>query len=648
MTLKISLWKIILLCSSIYFIKSYFFGPTTIEVTEKEFLKMVKNEELEKVTLISNTKTVTIKVKRENIKAVVKRINGRRKIDNGEESAMRSQWTERIKEAYFNTNLNNIIFVLKIPSVEIFNNNYKEAERNLSEEKQIGYETEEKTFILPLISSIVHFLFTLALVLIIFNPEMLFGAKTGGFSIFGENENNLYNPLKGKKTTLKDIAGNEEIKEEIREIINIFNTKNNIASLGGRPPKGILFIGPPGNGKTLFARAIAGETNVAFIYACGSDFSGMYWGLGSKKMNILFNKAAKMPRGCIIFIDEIDSVARSRKKKITTNEDGENTLNTLLSRMDGFNSNKGVLVIGATNRMEIMDEAILRPGRFDRHIYVGLPHYEDRKKIFDMYLKKIKTARDVDVDTLAKETTGFSCAQIEGVCNEAAMLAGRRKAKSVQMEDLQEAIERKDVGIEKKSKVISEEEKRIIAYHESGHATVGWFLKGCTPLLKVSIIPRGKDALGYAYYSNKEQNIKTKEEIEDEICSYLGGRVAEEIMFNSISTGAENDLENVFRLARMIVTVYGMGESLGPISLYNPREEDLYPVSEDTAKNMDIEIRKIVTILYEETKALLLEKLELLKKLAEELLIKEKLGKEEVESILGPREPYYTRKKEKK
>lgn len=647
MTLKISLWKIIALSLTIYFVKSYFWGPKTIEVTEKEFSKMATNKELEKVTLISNTKTVRIKVKKEKIKEVVKRINERRKkekLDNDGENAVFPQWTEKIKEAYFNTleNLRDVTFILKIPSVKIFNDNYKEAEKKLNEEEQIGYNTEEKTFIFPIISSIVHFLFTLALILIILNPEIIFGGKTGGFSsIFGENENKLYNPLKDNKITLKDIAGMDEVKEEVIEIINLYKNKKHILSLGGRLIKGLLLVGPPGNGKTLIAKAIAGETDVAFFYACGSDFSGIYWGLGSKKINMLFDRAAKMGRGCIIFIDEIDSIGRSRKKQMTTNEDGENTLNTLLSRMDGFNSNKGVLVIGATNRIEIMDNALLRPGRFDRHISIDLPHIEDRKKILSFYLEKITTSKNVNVDLLAERTAGYSSAELEGICNEATLIAGRRKAKSVQMEDLQEAIERTELGIEKKTKVMSEKEKYMISYHECGHAIVGWFLKNCTPPLKVSIIPRGKSALGYTFYSNKEQNIKTKEEIEDEICSYLGGRVAEEIIFKSLSTGAGNDLENVFRLAKMIVTVYGMGKSLGPISLYNPREEALYPVSEDTAKNMDIEIRKIVARLYKKTKYLLIAKKDLLVEMAEELLKKEKLEKEEIKAILGSREHYY-------
>lgn len=652
MTLKISLWKIIALSLSIYFVKSYFFAPKTIEVTQKEFLKMVTNEELEKVTLIRNTKTVTIKVKKEKIKDVVKRINARikkEKLDNDGEAAMYSQWMERIKEAYFNSleNLKDVTFILKIASVEIFNNDYKEAEQKLNEEKQIGYETKEEIFIFPIIYSIVRFLFTLALILIIFNPEIIFGPKTGGFSIFGENENKLYNPLKDNKVTLKDIAGMEEVKEEVVEIINLYKNKKNILSLGGRLPKGLLLVGPPGNGKTLIAKAIAGETNIPFISACASDFSGMYWGLGSKKINMLFDKATKMGR-CIIFIDEIDSIGRSRKKKMSTNEDGENTLNTLLSRMDGFNSNKGVLVIGATNRIEIMDKALLRPGRFDRHISIDLPHIGDRKKILSLYLKKISTSKTVNIDILAEETAGFSSAELEGICNEASLLAGRRKAKSVQMEDLQEAIERTEIGIEKKTKVISKKEKEIIAYHECGHAIVGWFLENCTPLLKVSIIPRGKSALGYAFYSNKEQNIKTKEEMLDEMCSYFGGRVAEEIMFKSLSTGAENDLENVFRLAKLIVTVYGMGDSIGPISLYNSAEDNLYLVSEDSLKNIDIEIRKIASEMYKKTKALLLEKKDLLVKMAGELLKKEKLEEKEIKDILGPREPFYKYKKEEK
>ena len=652
MTLKISLWKIIALSLSIYFVKSYFFAPKTIEVTQKEFLKMVTNEELEKVTLIRNTKTVTIKVKKEKIKDVVKRINARikkEKLDNDGEAAMYSQWMERIKEAYFNSleNLKDVTFILKIASVEIFNKDYKKAEEKLNEEKQIGYETKEEIFIFPIIYSIVRLLFTLALILIIFNPEIIFGSKTGGFSIFGENENKLYNPLKDNKVTLKDIAGMEEVKEEVVEIINLYKNKKNILSLGGRLPKGLLLVGPPGNGKTLIAKAIAGETNIPFISACASDFSGMYWGLGSKKINMLFDKATKMGR-CIIFIDEIDSIGRSRKKKMSTNEDGENTLNTLLSRMDGFNSNKGVLVIGATNRIEIMDKALLRPGRFDRHISIDLPHIEDRKKILSLYLKKISTSKTVNIDILAEETAGFSSAELEGICNEASLLAGRRKAKSVQMEDLQEAIERTEIGIEKKTKVISKKEKEIIAYHECGHAIVGWFLENCTPLLKVSIIPRGRSALGYAFYSNKEQNIKTKEEMLDEMCSYFGGRVAEEIMFKSLSTGAENDLENVFRLAKLIVTVYGMGDSIGPISLYNSAEDNLYLVSEDSLKNIDIEIRKIASEMYKKTKALLLEKKDLLVKMAGELLKKEKLEEKEIKDILGPREPFYKYKKEEK
>jgi cell division protease FtsH len=439
--------------------------------------------------------------------------------------------------------------------------------------------------------------------------------------------------------TFADVAGLEEAKQEVQEIVEFLKNPQKFTRLGGKIPKGVLLVGPPGTGKTLLAKAVAGEAGVPFFSISGSDFVEMFVGVGAARVRDLFRQA-KEKAPCIIFIDEIDAVGRVRSRTSVpiSNDERENTLNQLLVEMDGFNTDAGIIVMAATNRPDILDPALLRPGRFDRTIMIDRPDVKEREAIFRVHIKNLLIAPDVDVHKLALQTPGFVGADIANVCNEAALIAARKDRPAITMADFQEAIDKVIGGLERRSKVISPEERKIVAYHESGHAIAGWFLPHADPLVKVSIIPRGIAALGYAQYMPKEQYLYTKSQLLDVLSMTLAGRAAEEIVFGDISTGAQNDLERATQLAFAMVTQYGMSR-LGHIA-FRPHAEEFSlqkPYSEETARLIDAEVQHILQSSYERVKQLLQEKLSLLQALAEKLLEKEVLYQEEVEAILGPR-----------
>ncbi len=466
------------------------------------------------------------------------------------------------------------------------------------------------------------------------------GGPGGQIFNFGKSKATLFD--KGQKVTVTfaDVAGLDEAKAEVMEIVDFLKNPKKYTALGGKIPKGALLIGPPGTGKTLIAKAVAGEAQVPFFSISGSDFVELFVGVGASRVRDLFRQAReKAP--CIIFIDEIDAIGRARGRNFINggNDERENTLNQLLVEMDGFGTDSGVIILAATNRPDVLDSALLRPGRFDRQITIDKPDLNGREMIFKVHLKNIKVAPNLDIRKLAAQTPGFAGADIANVCNEAALIAARKNKKQVDFSDFQDAIDRVIGGLEKKNKIISEEEKRIVAYHEAGHAICGWFLEYADPLLKVSIVPRGVAALGYAQYLPKEQYLYTREQLNDQMCMALGGRVAEELIFGKISTGAQNDLERITKMAYAMVAIYGMDEKVGHVSFYDPQQEYTFqkPYSEETAKLIDEEVRKMVAQAYERTRKLLESKRPELERLAKALLEKEILFQQDIEELIGRR-----------
>ena len=483
----------------------------------------------------------------------------------------------------------------------------------------------------------------------IFLMRRMSGGGSGGpggqiFNI-GKSKAKLFDKNTDVKTTFKDVAGLEGAKEEIQEIVDFLKNPTKYTILGGKIPKGALLVGSPGTGKTLLAKAVAGEAKVPFFSLSGSDFVEMFVGVGASRVRDLF-KQAKDKAPSIIFIDEIDAIGRARGKSNITgsNDERENTLNQLLTEMDGFGTNTNVIVIAATNRADVLDKALMRAGRFDRQIYVDLPDLNERKEIFKVHLKPIKTTKTLDVDFLAKQTPGFSGADIANVCNEAALIAARKNKKSVGKQDFLDAVDRIVGGLEKKNKIITPEEKETIAYHEAGHAIISWLLEHAAPLVKVTIVPRGQ-SLGAAWYLPEERQIVRTEQMLDEMCATLGGRAAEKVIFNKISTGALSDLEKVTRQAKAIVSIYGLNDTLGNITYYDSSGQTDYnfskPYSEQTAQVIDKEISKIIEKQYERAIDLLKNSKDKLRQLAERLLEKEVIFKDDLESILGKR-PFKT------
>jgi AFG3 family protein len=472
--------------------------------------------------------------------------------------------------------------------------------------------------------------------------RMAGGGGPGGqlFNI-GKSKASLFDTDNKIKITFKDVAGLEEAKEELTEIVEFLKKPEKFTDLGGKIPKGALLVGPPGTGKTLMAKAVAGEASVPFFSLSGSDFVEMFVGVGAARVRDLF-KQAKEKAPCIIFIDEIDAVGRSRGKGGMPggNDERENTLNSLLVEMDGFGSDAGIIIIAATNRPDVLDQALLRPGRFDRQISVDAPDINGREAIFKVHMRPLKLADEVDAKKLATQTPGFAGAEIANVCNEAALLAARRGKKAIEMQDFMDAIDREIGGLEKKNKLISPEEKEIVAYHEAGHAVAGWYLEHANPLVKVSIVPRGAAALGYAQYLPKEQFLYRTEQLFEEMCMSLGGRVAEDIVFGKISTGALSDLEKITKMAYGMVTIYGLNEEIGNISFHDSKQSDYSftkPYSEATAQKIDQEVKKLVDRAYKATKDLLLERRNELDILAKALLEREIIFQSDLVGLIGER-----------
>ncbi|MFP5471431.1 MAG: ATP-dependent zinc metalloprotease FtsH [Bacteroidia bacterium] len=520
---------------------------------------------------------------------------------------------------------------------------YKEnIDKELSElNVQVTYKEERSLLEDPIVSLLIMVVVMVAIWMFIMRRVSGGGGAGGQIFNIGKSKAKLFEKGKGTDITFKDVAGLEGAKEEVEEIVDFLKNPKKYTELGAKIPKGALLVGPPGTGKTLLAKAVAGEAKVPFFSLSGSDFVEMFVGVGASRVRDLF-KQAKEKAPSIIFIDEIDAIGRARGKNasFSSNDERENTLNQLLTEMDGFGTNSGVIILAATNRADILDRALMRAGRFDRQIYVDMPDLNERKEIFQVHLKNIKINDTVDVEFLAKQTPGFSGADIANICNEAALIAARKKKKVVEKQDFLDAVDRIIGGLEKKNKIITKGEKRTIAFHESGHATVSWLVEHANPLLKVTIVPRGQ-SLGAAWYLPEERSITTKEQILDEMCATFGGRAAEEIIFGKISTGALSDLEKATKQGYAMVSIYGLSDKLGNISYYDSSGQRDYtfskPYSEDRAKMIDEEVSKILESQYTRAKQILSENKDKLELLAQKLLEKEVIFKEDLEVIFGKR-----------
>ncbi len=533
-------------------------------------------------------------------------------------------------------------YVLTISTVERFSEELENAQADLPADERIKEEYDNRknwggealSWLIPL---------ALMVGLWIFIMRRMSGPGGGGGQIFniGKSKAVLFDKNTQVKVTFKDVAGQDEAKEEIEEIVDFLKNPDRYTALGAHIPKGVLLVGPPGTGKTLLAKAVAGEAQVPFFSLSGSDFVEMFVGVGASRVRDLF-KQAKEKAPSIIFIDEIDAIGRARGRNAAqgSNDERENTLNQLLTEMDGFGTNSGVILMAATNRADILDRALLRPGRFDRQIHVDMPDLNERKEIFKVHLKPLKLDDKVDVEFLAKQTPGFSGADIANICNEAALIAARKHKKMVEKQDFIDAVDRVVAGLEKKSRIITPKEKKTIAYHEAGHASVSWLTEHASPLIKVTIVPRGR-SLGAAWYLPEERQITTPVQMIDEMCAALGGRAAEEIVFGEISTGALSDLEKITKQAYNMVSIYGLNDKIGNVSFYDSSGQSDYsfhkPYSEKTAETIDAEAKSIIDQAYIRTKKILVENRDKLNELAELLLEKEVIFKEDMERIFGKR-----------
>jgi AFG3 family protein len=594
-----------------------------VEIQTSRFTDMVNSKAIKKLVLVKNEEQVEITLRPEFL-----------------EKAVYKTELER-SNSPFGVSQNGPHYKMKIASIDKFIDKYEELTTEIPRDQKVDLQTEERSDITGMLINW-GFLF-----LLLFGFWMLMRRMTGGggpggqiFNI-GKSKAALFDAENKVKITFEDVAGLDEAKEEVKEIVDFLKTPQKFTKLGGKIPKGALLVGPPGTGKTLLAKAVAGEAGVPFFSLSGSDFVEMFVGVGAARVRDLF-KQAKEKAPCIVFIDEIDAIGRSRGRGSLpgANDERENTLNSLLVEMDGFATDSGVIILAATNRPDVLDSALMRPGRFDRQISIDKPDIAGREHIFKVHLKPIKLSKEVDVKKLAAQTPGFAGAEIANVCNEAALIAARRDRKEVEMLDFQDAIDRVIGGLEKKSKIISPEEKRIVAYHEAGHAVAGWFLEHADPLVKVSIVPRGIAALGYAQYLPKEQFLYQTEQLIDEMCMTFGGRAAEELVFKKISTGALSDLERITKMAYSIVTVYGMNAAIGNISYYDSKQSEYNfnkPYSEATAERIDVEVKKIIDDAFARTLSLLSEHREHLEIIAKELLEKEILFQSDLERLIGKR-----------
>jgi cell division protease FtsH len=533
-------------------------------------------------------------------------------------------------------------FYFTIGSVDVFEKNLENAlaEFGQSGKVTLTYEIRHDYFS-ELLSWLFFPLLLLAVWFWVFRRMSKGGGGSGNIFNVGKSQAKIFDKESRVSTTFKEVAGLAEAKQEIEEIVEFLKNPERYTKLGGKIPKGALLVGPPGTGKTLLAKAVAGEADVPFFSMSGSDFVEMFVGVGASRVRDLF-KQAKEKAPCIVFIDEIDAIgrARGRNPNMGSNDERENTLNQLLTEMDGFDTNSGVIILGATNRADILDRALMRAGRFDRQIHVELPDVIDRKEIFMVHLRPLTLSDDVNVQFLAKQTPGFSGADIANVCNEAALIAARKKKSMVEKQDFLDAVDRIVGGLEKKNKIITADEKAIIAYHEAGHATVSWLLEHAHPLVKVTIVPRGK-ALGAAWYLPEERQITTRDQMLDEVCATLGGRAAEELVFNKISSGAQNDLEKVTKTTYSMVCYFGMSEKVGNVSYYDSTGQSDYsfnkPYSEKTAELIDAEIKELIDHAFIRAKDILSKNSQGHKQLAELLLEREVIFTEDLEHIFGPR-----------
>ena len=590
------------------------------EISQKRFVEeMFKSHDVENVIVVNN-KLAKVFLKNES------KFNEKYKdlkIDTG-----KAVFGAKKPDAVFN-----------ILSAQGFEESINVVQKDFSIKDKLDFTVVEETSIFESL-----YLFAPLILIGVFMFIMLIragGGGMGGGQIFniGKSKAKLFDKDQKTQNTFEDVAGLDGAKEEVMEIVDFLKNPQKYTKLGGKIPKGALLIGPPGTGKTLLAKAMAGEAKVPFFSISGSDFVEMFVGVGASRVRDLF-KQAREKAPCIIFIDEIDAIGRARgKNNMQSNDERENTLNQLLVEMDGFSGDKGVIMLAATNRPDVLDKALLRPGRFDRQISVDRPDLSERVAIFKVHLKNIKISGKVSSDKLASQTPGFVGADIANICNEAALVAARKDKSSVEMDDFNDAIDRIIGGLEKKNKVILPEEKKIIAYHEAGHALCGWFLENAHPLVKVSIVPRGVAALGYAQYLPKEKYLTRTEEILDQMCMTMGGRAAEKVIFNKISTGAQSDLDSATKQAYSMVVIYGMSEKIGNLSYYGMMQENSFskPYSEATARVIDLEIKDIVDFQYARAQKLLAEKEDLLHILAKTLLEKEVLFKDDLVALFGER-----------
>ena len=605
-----------------------FFGPFTpnmAKIDPTTFKQMVAKGDVSKYTIISNRNIVRVYIKKDSLSQYQSATNN-----------ASGKMTEEGPQFYFKV-------------TDDFQPEMRDFYSKHPEVQQVPYEVDqERDWFSPILSTILP-------ILVLVGIWILLMRKMGGGAAGGGGPGGIFNIGKSRATlfdkgtrvniTFADVAGLDEAKVEVMEIVDFLKNPKKYTALGGKIPKGALLVGPPGTGKTLLAKAMAGEAQVPFFSMSGSDFVELFVGVGASRVRDLF-KQAREKAPCVIFIDEIDAIGRARgKNMMMSNDERESTLNQLLVEMDGFGTDTGIIVLAATNRPDVLDTALLRPGRFDRQIEIDKPDLKGREAIFKVHLKPIKVSERVDIHKIAEQTPGFAGADIANVCNEAALIAARKGKNAVDMEDFQDAIDRVIGGLEKKNKIISPDEKRIIAYHEAGHAICGWFLEHAYPLLKVTIVPRGTAALGYAQYTPKEQYLYNTDQLMDQICMTLGGRASEEIFFGKISTGAQNDLQQITRTAYAMVSVYGMNRKVGNVSFYDPQQDQTFtkPYSDETARLIDEEVRKLIDVAYERTKELLTDKKEQVARLAEALLEKEVLFQSDVESLIGPR-PYEEKK----
>lgn len=591
------------------------------EISKRELIEMVKKHDVEKIVIV-NEKIAEIFLTKEALKDEKYKEKLNSKGLFGEETPH---------------------FQLQTGNPESFNTILEDAQKDFSAEEHIYTEADTRQNILLELFKFIGPILLILVIFLFFMRRMGGGAGGGaGSQIFniGKSKAQLFDKDTQVNVTFNDVAGLEEAKVEVMEIVDFLKNPKKYTNLGGKIPKGALLVGPPGTGKTLLAKAVAGEANVPFFSLSGSDFVEMFVGVGASRVRDLFRQA-KEKAPCIIFIDEIDAIGRSRGKNSMQggNDERESTLNQLLTEMDGFGTDTGVIIVAATNRPDVLDTALLRPGRFDRQISIDKPDLVGREQIFSVHLKPLKIDKDVDAKKLSAQTPGFAGAEIANVCNEAALIAARRDKEAIDMQDFQDAVDRVIGGLEKKNKIISPEEKKIVAYHEAGHAIAGWFLKHADPLVKVSIVPRGVAALGYAQYLPKEQFLYSEEQLTDMMCMTLGGRAAEEISFGSISTGAQNDLERITKMAYGMVTMYGMNDKVGNVSFNDPQGEFGFgkPYSDSTAELIDQEVRNIISDAYERTKQLLRDRNTELETIAQELLNKEIIFQTDLERLIGKR-----------